>query len=381
MNHGKAYRMGDVKATKRTQTKATARTIGRLRRLDATTKGRRRNPKRQTEVRTRGNVANGFLRTTFLPKLAEATLLDTDNLKQMEVDFLKSLSLLSERFGFELPPMYFDCPYNIGIAVAYAREKIKPKKHDWNDIRLVECEGSVFFAQRENFNTGMTLYYIPIVPLYRMLKTPKRKQSALLLLSACGYLYYIADVPYYRQEDCYLSSMYEFLMDWNEDEDEDIDPQFLSEHSQSVVIGDIMGCKLNNRENLHWFRKRLEAFRIRDEHDSACAKVAGGFLELYEAYPTMRLDHNVVSLMDEHDPSNAMTVRLDQYVSFNASNDGDLSKMLVEIINNDLQEHCAIDEPVRYIPIDGREIKNNDFGFEKKLFELMDELIYLLNNF
>lgn len=83
---------------------------------------------------------------------------------------------------------------------------------------------------QERYNTGATLYYIPVIPLYQMLRNKNRKKTGLLLLSVCTYLYRIADIPYYRQEDSYLYWIYEMLTEWLE-QDEEVDDNHISKKS------------------------------------------------------------------------------------------------------------------------------------------------------
>ncbi|PMX76362.1 hypothetical protein C1Y21_34515, partial [Pseudomonas sp. MPR-R2A3] len=75
---------------------------------------------------------------------------------------------------------------------------------NWDSLQLVQDRMKTFFISEERYQTGSTLYYIPVMPLFEMLHDPKRKRTAHLLVSVCSYLYHIADIPYYRQENSYL---------------------------------------------------------------------------------------------------------------------------------------------------------------------------------
>ena len=83
---------------------------------------------------------------------------------------------------------------------------------------------------QERYNTGAMLYYIPVIPLYQMLRNKRRNKTGLLLLSVCTYLYRIADIPYYRQEGSYLYWIYEMLTEWLE-QDEEVDDNHISKKS------------------------------------------------------------------------------------------------------------------------------------------------------
>ncbi|SPZ94545.1 Uncharacterised protein [Sphingobacterium multivorum] len=98
----------------------------------------------------------------------------------------------------------FEFPYNVVLSMWDMETKVKRTNINWDSFKLVQDSKRTFFVSEERHNVDTTLYYIPIAPLFKMLKDPKRKKTAQLLISVCSYLYHIADVPYYRQEDSYL---------------------------------------------------------------------------------------------------------------------------------------------------------------------------------
>ena len=119
------------------------------------------------------------------------------------------------------------------------------------------------------------MYYIPVVPLFKMLKDPKRKKTAQLLLSVCSYLYHIAQIPYYRQEESYLYWLYEMMNDWVEqDEETEETESYKSELRNAEYIGDRIEQKLFNRTNLKVFEQRLNRFKSVDMFDKECWQVA-----------------------------------------------------------------------------------------------------------
>ena len=221
MNYAQTYPIGNYHNTRTATTKAVAPPIERVRQLDAKAKGRKRSAERQTQIRTDSNVANGFLKSTFLPKLKETkTVQVCRKSDRTERDFFQSLSKMAEHYHIEpMQTRQFPYPYNIALAISDIEEKLKQKVLDWEEIRLVQDSKKTYFVSEERYNTGSTLFYIPVASLYRMLHNRKRKRNALLLLSVCAYLYHVADIPYYRQEASYLYWMYEMMNDWVEQDD------------------------------------------------------------------------------------------------------------------------------------------------------------------
>jgi len=349
--------------------------------LDAASKGRKRNQERQKQISTGGCAAHGFLRTTFMPLLEEdEAAYCYSNCADIERDFYQSLSQVANKHNIQLvQSQLFDYPYNIAIALANLEGQLHGKIADGNEYRLIHHEGSTFFAQEQRYNTGSTLYYIPIAPLFMMLNDRRRRRTAHLLLSVCCYLYRIADIPYHRQEGSYLCGMYETLLEWNKEQYPEGDPDFQREYRNAEYIGDIMAKKLCNPMNLNWFTRRLKNFKCEDSFDNECDRITRAVYELYSEYPTTPLDQKFHS--DSDRDYEGYTVSLDKYISFYAGGRGELAESLLDTINSDLQEYGSIDEPLIYVPIDGRIIEGNNLDFEEKLFRLIGDLATLLYDY
>ena len=191
MTYATKHHIGNNQHTRTETATAVAPTAKRVCTMDAKTKRRKPSTKRQAEIRTDSNVTNGFLKSAFLPKLQTAQSVQA--CKKTERDFYQSLSNLAEHYSIE--PMLtqeYGYPYNMALAVWDAETKLKRTNINWDSLRLVQDSRNTYFVSEERYEAGMTLYYIPIVPLFRMLHDKERKQSSQLLLSVCSYLYRIA---------------------------------------------------------------------------------------------------------------------------------------------------------------------------------------------
>lgn len=263
MNNAEIYHIGNYPYPETATTTAIAPTIGRVRPLDATPKRCKRSTERQTAIRTDNHVANGFLNCTFLPKL-KATKTVQACKTNTERDFYTSLSQLAEHY--QITPLQtesFGFPYNIVLSMWDLETQLSRTHINWDSLNLVQDSQKTYLESKEKFDTGTNLYYIPIVPLFLMLKDPKRKKTAQLLISVCSYLYHIADVPYYRQEDSYLYWLYDMMLDWVEQDDEQEEmEQYKRDIRQAEWIGNRMEQKLFNRINLKVFKQRLKQFRL-----------------------------------------------------------------------------------------------------------------------
>jgi hypothetical protein len=120
----------------------------------------------------------------------------------MQRDFYKSLCRLAKHYSIEpMQTQLYGYPYNIVLAIWDIEVQLKRTHTNWDGLNLVQDSNKTFLVSEERYNTNTTLYYIPIVPLFLMLHDPKRKKTAQLLICVCSYLYHIADIPYYRQEN------------------------------------------------------------------------------------------------------------------------------------------------------------------------------------
>jgi len=383
MNYATQHHIGNYQPARTETTTATAPTVGRVRKMDAKTKRRKPGAERQTAIRTNSNATNGILKCTFLPKLKTAKSVQAcEETTKTERDFYQSLSKLAEHYRIE--PMQtkdFGYPYNIALSMWDMEAKLKRTNTNWDGFKLIQDSKKTYLTSEERYNTGTTLYYIPIVPLFQMLKDPKRKKTAQLLLSVYSYLYHIADIPYYRQENSYLFWMYEMMTDWVEQDDETAETEtYKSELRQAEQIGDKIERKLFNSINLKLFKQRLNNFKSRDTFDKDCLQIACNMFALYTEYPTASIFRNAP--MYEEDPDNDDTeneaIGMQKYISFIADTKGWLYESLSDSINNEFNEYGVMEEPTISKSFDGSEITATNLDFENRLFALLNDLCGLL---
>lgn len=382
MNYATQHHIGNYQHTRTETTTAIAPTVVRVRQLATKTKRCKPSAERQAEIRTDSNATNGILKCTFLPKLKTAQSVQA--CQKTERDFYNSLSKLAEHYSIE--PMQtkdFEFPYNITLAMWDMETKVKRTNINWDSFKLVQDSKKIYFTSEERYNTGTTLYYIPIAPLYRMLKDPKRKKTAQLLISVCSYLYHIADVPYYRQEESYLYWLYEMMNDWVEqDEETDETETYRSELRNTEYIGDKIEQKLFNRSNLKVFEQRLNRFKSVDMFDRECHKVSCNAFALITEYPNASIFRNApLSEQDPYDDYENEAIGMEKYISFIADTKGWLYGSLSDTINNEFNEYGAMEEPTISKRFDGSEIPTTNLDFENRLFALLDDLCTILDDY
>ncbi|WP_257574723.1 hypothetical protein [Hydrobacter penzbergensis] len=302
--------------------------------------------------------------------------------EKIEADFYYSLCAVARHYnGFEpMDTRTFGYPYNIALSVWEAENHLKRNVRNWNSLRLIQDDkGKTFFISEEQYNTGATLYYIPVIPLYKMLKDPKKKRAARLLLSVFAYLYHVADIPYYRQEDAYLYWQYEMISDWIEQDDEAELDSRKEELKVAQWCGEKVEQKIFNRKNLEVFGRRITTLRPKNDFEQECLNVAQGMFTLYTEYPATTVFQHAKYADDEAEQEDEV-IAMNKYISFMADGKGWLYETLAESVNNEFNECGTTEEPTVLKEFSGASVTNCSLEFESRLFPLIGDLCYLLSN-
>ncbi|UDQ54626.1 hypothetical protein [Chryseobacterium indologenes] len=386
--------IGNHSTARRKKTKATAPTAKGVRTMDASAQRQFGNTERPTEICSRFTASDAFLKTCFIPLLKENDITAKQSQRRIaktERDFYKSLSQLAEHYDIQpMPTRHFGYPYNVRLALMDVQKQLKGKTENWAGVRLIDKNGKTNFTVEERCNTGATLFYIPVVPLYRLLRQKTRRKAGCLLLSVCSYLYRNARIPYYRIEDSYLYWNYEILTDWME-QDAEMEDYFVckKELYRAELIGDVMGQKISDPRNLQFFEQRLKGFNPKDQFDKACFELAKKVFALYSQYPDESIFRNAhhnnaidPETRDENgynDYNEENVVTMDKYISFFAEGEGVVYDNLVSMINNEFNEYAEAQEPIIFKTFDGNSLLNESLDFENNLFKVLNELCRLLN--
>ncbi|MGE6352962.1 hypothetical protein ACQKCJ_03680 [Flavobacterium sp. NPDC079362] len=385
MNYATDNHIGNSATARAKKTKTASRTAHRVYALDAETKRCRRGTERQTKVSAFGDATDGFLRVSFLPRLQEnKTLQACQDISKMESDFYASLASLAGHYHIvPLPTSHFEYPYNMALAVSDLEEKLKKNVGNFSELRAIQDSHRTCLLSEEKYSTGTTLYYIPIEPIYQMLKDHERRKNAHLLLSVCSYLYHIADVPYFRQQGSYLYWLYEMHREWTEqDEDREENERYVREFDKAELIGDCIEKKIFSPMNLTFFEKRLNGFKSRDNFDKQCLDTAKKAFALFTDYPNESIFRNAPTHDEEEDEdTESESIGMEKYISFISDTKGWLYESIEESINNEFNEYGAMDEPTILKCFDDSELTENSLDFESRLFNLLDDMCALLYNY
>ncbi|MGV3459308.1 MAG: hypothetical protein ACO1N9_02515 [Flavobacterium sp.] len=276
-------------------------------------------------------------------------------------------------------------PYSREVALWDAQRKLRTACEQGVEIGTVENAGRLYLTATENYRTGNTLYYIPVVPLHRLMRSRTTRKGAQLLLGVCAYLYHVAGVPFYRDEDSYLSWQYDMIGQWVEDDPEGWEQEHYwqnrSQLHEATHIGNVMLRRLKHGFHPVRLSAAADAFLPPDLFGSSCLDLATDALQLWRDYPEAHLwwhaDTSILPDPDDYDGAECIT--MEKYIGFCADTAGWLYTTLAECVNNEFNECSDIQEPVLHRTFDGN-AQDDSLDFECRLFRLINNLCELLND-
>lgn len=339
------------------------------------------NQKQQTHLSTFGALTDGFLKYQFLPLYEQGE--EIPNSEGTEKGFFDSLSILTGLYGFELIEVeHKPYPYTILLAHKYAQRQLKKSGQDIELVIMQDDNGMIKLATNHSYNTGTTLYYIPVLPLYHLLQDKKQKQTAELLLSVFSYLYHIAGIPYYRENHTYLFYQYQCMEEWLIDDLENCDNDDanyeFSEFNEANYYGDIMLRKMYNPYHLNAFKQRIDTYKSKSSFGWDCLSVAQNAFALLTDYPHASIFRNTMNQELDQDDS---IIHAEQYISFIADSDGLLYENIARVVNDEFNECGEIEEPTLQQIYDYESRPSKEvLDFEYRIFPLINELCTLLNH-
>ncbi|WP_053326687.1 hypothetical protein [Chryseobacterium gallinarum] len=384
MNHAKEYTDNRKnKASEKSPTAKATRATPELCKVTGKNKRSAGNPHRSELERSKSHVTDAFLKCRFLPKLLESKCITNcaEN-KKMERDFYKSLSYLHKQYNIEqVDYMHLGFPYNIAVTLDEISKNYRDKA-DFENLHLYMHDNNYCLINQEKVHQNGVLYYIPVMPLFKWLRIKKRKKGAILLLSVFSYLYQIAKIPYYRDDDSFLYEEYEMLQDWLMDDQDEDQKQRQIDFKRAEMIGDIIGQKIYNLKNIDFFKQRVQKFKCLNSWDKKVLDIAKQTLMIYENYPNQNIFENteLTNLFEDVEQDLHYTMYMENYVSFYADHSDWLGETLIQSINDQFQEYSAIEEPTVTTIFDKARKVYGNLDFEIRLFKLLDRLAYLLIN-
>jgi hypothetical protein len=332
--------------------------------------------KKPTKIGSTRTLTDGFLRHQFLPLLEKGKELPDQESTQK--DFFESLAILSRVYGFKTLNVADKAyPYNIILAHQYAKMELNQSVQDI-ELAIVADGTTVKLATHHTYHTGMTLFYIPVLPLYRFLQDRKQQQNGELLLSVFAYLYHVAGIPYYRDNYSALAYYYECMEDWLvEGCEEEEKNNLYSACTTASYYGDCMYRKIYNPYQLNQFRQRIDCHKQKTSFDRDCLRIAKNAYTLWQDYPSYTVFRSTSNAKLEEDEG---IISAQQYISFVAENEGTLYENIARMVNDECNECSEMEQPTLMQVHDNQSNPSTEgLDFEYRLFPLLNDLCTLLN--
>lgn len=348
-------------------------------------KGQRSTACRPPAISPCGAAAYGFLKNRFLPHyMGQGSVGGKE-----KADFYHSFSLLCSHYQIcPVDTQNLAYPYGREVVLYDAARLLRVTHPQYIQMELLEGNGSFALHVTESYNTGNTLFYIPVLPVHHLLRNRKRKKAARLLLCIFHYLYHTVGVPYYRDEDSYLYWNYDMLGDWVLDDPDGWDKEDFDSYANEVrvamYVGDAVMRRFWNKIHNERYGQWLDAFVPYDVFDGDCLRIAQKFYRLLQEFPTesMYRHADTDQLPDPEEGNNDNgCITMEKYIGFVASTSGWLYNNLEQSVNSEFGECSSQQEPVLKRCFDGQPQHTENLDFECRLFPLINELCYLLNNY
>jgi len=331
--------------------------------------------KRQSQISPAAPGADGFLSHSFMPLCHQANKLPLP--EQTEIDFFQSANELCKLHGFQA--MDVSClpyPYNILLTHRDIKNKLNRQPYE-TELFITKKQGdkTIALATKQVYEVGQTLFYIPVIPLYRFLRNRKNKASGELLLAVMSYLYREAGIPYYRDEGGYMFDEYEYNREYYkecmENAGDDEYEEDIKDILKNEVCGDIMHRKIYSPYHLDHFAETVERFKPKNALEEECLLVAIDALQLHFDFPKNSVFQHIQEPEDE-------AATPETYISFIGDDKGWIYDNIERSVNELLGNYAEMALPVRVQVFDGTATEVETIEFEYRLFDLITNLCNIL---
>ncbi|HEV2353265.1 MAG TPA: hypothetical protein VGR89_03435 [Puia sp.] len=259
------------------------------------------------------------------------------------------------------------------------------KAHPALSLAIVQTkEGITTLATVKPVDLRNCLYYIPLHPIFRLLRRKKARQFTPIVLGIAAYIRQKMAMPFYNDWGSYMSNVHRILEQWLDDEpqlDEKESADYYRDFRRAEKVGYYMQQKLRQPT---WIQKLffyLQAIKPVGEWQTRLRKLAEDFLHLDLAFPDRCLFNEIPTGFLEGDVQDEDRISKDQYLSFVYDHYSWLGEEVNDYVETSLQECPVVDAPVTVQYFDQpQHEERHDPTYEETCFRLLNEFAYLLNN-
>lgn len=353
----------------------TLSTVRNIRRKPQPITGRSSRTQGQSQISPLASCADGFLNHSFLPLcLPERQL---PNKEITEYGYFQSVKELCKVNGLQpLEVSHLPYPSNILLSHRDLSAKLNRLPYETELVITKNDDDTVGLSTKQEFEFGHTLYYIPVIPLYRFLRDRQNRPSGNLLLAIMSYLYREAGVPYHRGQSSFMTGEYEMFKEYyleTIDEMPDDYEEDMAEINRVEICSDIMQRKMASPYHLENLERAINRFHPQNDRDENCLMLARETLALYREFPGRHIWQNLTDLEEWDD-----TAECDAYISFIADGTGWLYEIIEQNVNEYLGNYSEVHQPTVICDYDGKATEPHTLEFEYRVYDLILSLCTIL---
>jgi hypothetical protein len=312
------------------------------------TKKRRSSSQSQPATQRTGAAAGtGFLNQHYWPVTDDLPGLITDQQK-IEREFFTSLSYLSAVYGFT-PADTSGFPYPYNISAAYQEVNRRLATEDIITIIARNDDGEVCLATLKSAGTGRLLYYLPVRPLFAILRNRRNRKRRGLFLSLYYYLFRLLQLPHYYYTNSFIEQQYDYIDCWYEDDvDEDGKPlQERLETDTYVKMVRHFGKRLvktcSHRFHVDHWQERNRLFKPKDDLDILLQDLSCDAHRFYLTHP--HINFEIIAPPYLVEPSMSERADISYMFSFWWTGEDGYSDDIIRSANEHLG-NCDVIEPL-----------------------------------
>lgn len=328
----------------------------------------------QTPQRSGESGADGFLRQRFYPVIPAGIASDW---KERERFFFDSVRNLEQAEGISCKSVSGQ-PYPLNIFEAYAdlHQQLEERRTE-RELFIVRCGRYPYcMAMATPMETGYTLYYLPLQPLFRLSRVGHAKKEVALIRSAYCYLHQIVGMG-----SDFTDGMLDMMLDNYEQEDDQSDPWAASciRSLRSAIYGsDKVKNSFRNRTNLLRWKSRLDSYVPGNDSQKTFLKSVTMLYRLYRRFPGNGFFD---SICPQYKPQYDTKMCADEYFSFVWTNEGWMADEILDYVNGSFGDYELLEQPLKFTVYDrpgGRPADNT--RFERELLQILEELVCNIEN-
>lgn len=355
-----------------------------------TTESYERAPRRRVSRRQSAQAlsnqppAPAFLTHRFLPLAADHAVLHRN--KRVESEFFRSVDHLVTLYRLSVPKCV-DLPYPLNIHAVFQqlKEQLKTSQPDLS-LAIVQTDKRITtVATVKAVAWQDTLYYIPLLPLFKLLRRKQARHVAPILVGIAAMIYQKLGIPMYTERNSYLADVYSILHQWVDDTEaertEQETAQYYREFRRADAVGYHMQRKLRQPLRIIKLSRYVQEFKPVGPWQNRLRELAGDFLALGQKFPRRCFFRDIPTGIWEEDMEDEDRIRKDNYLSFVYDNDGCLGEEMEDYVNTSLQDCPVVDEPVtvQYFN-EPQPVELHDATYQKTCLFLLNEFCHLLND-